>query len=194
MNDHDASRRDNLSLDDRQAAERKLCRLFKSFGIDALAERERLIDPYLDRAAAFWRPHAGIDIAMLACDEAETDLEIWFKALLAEHLDDDTDAVMIGRAAFLMCRGPARFADQLLTSVDDLDDLFVAELIDHAPRAVPPAEHGEMHHQAYEAWSPSAVMARALPAEGGLLQSLAGLVRRDGRAVGFGWRGTGTTS
>ena len=32
MNDNNASFRHHLTLDDRQAAERKLCRLFASFG------------------------------------------------------------------------------------------------------------------------------------------------------------------
>ncbi|NJO38788.1 MAG: hypothetical protein HC871_15770, partial [Rhizobiales bacterium] len=50
MNDNNASSHGQVSLDDRQAAERKLCRLFQSFGIDALATRGRLIDPYLDSA------------------------------------------------------------------------------------------------------------------------------------------------
>ena len=50
--------------------------------------RDRLIDPYLDRAAAFWRPHAGVDFAKLAQEEVETDLQTWFTALLGDRLDD----------------------------------------------------------------------------------------------------------
>ena len=69
MNDNNASFRHQLTLDDRQAAERKLCRLFGSFGIHAQAMRDRLIDPYLERAAAFWRPNSGADFAALAIQE-----------------------------------------------------------------------------------------------------------------------------
>lgn len=199
MNDKNASlndhpRNDHPSLDDRQAAERKLCRLFKSFGVDASDHRDRLIDPYLDRAVALWRPHASVDLAALALREAETDLESWFTAMLGQALEDRASAVMIGRAAFLMCDGPARFADQLLLPLESLEDAFVSEMIEHMPCPVPPSELGEMHHQPYEAWSPAAMMARALPIERGLIQGLAGLVRRDEGAAGFSWRGIGRTS
>ena len=195
MNDKNASFSCDPSLEDRQAAERKLCRLFKSFGIDAPLARDRLIDPYLDRAAAFWRPHAGIDFAKLALEEAEADLQNWFVALLGDCLDDRNTALMTGRAAFLMCDGSSRFADLLLMPVKDLPASFVAAMLDQAPAAVPPSEIGEMHHQPYQAWSPTSALARALPIErGGMLQSLSGLVRRDAGAGVFGWRNTGPTS
>ncbi|MEZ5931319.1 MAG: hypothetical protein R3F54_05115 [Alphaproteobacteria bacterium] len=179
MNDKNASVHGHPSLDDRQAAERKLCRLFQSFSVDALASRERLIDPYLDRAATFWRPHTGANFAALAAQEARADLEAWFAALLGDALEDRAAAVMTGRAAFLMCGAPGRWADQLLQPFEDLDAAFVDALQDHAPSAVPPSELGEMHHQPYVAWSPSVAVFKALPTERGLFQGLAGLLRRD---------------
>ena len=194
MNDNNASFQNHPSLNDRQAAERKLCRLFESFGIDALAARDRLIDPYLERAAAFGRSQASIDFAALALQEAEADLEAWFAALLGERLEDRAVAVMTGRAAFLMCDGPSRFADQLLRPLEGLPDCFVYAITEHAPSAVPESELGEMHHQPYEAWSPTALAVRALPIERGLFQGLAGLMRRDARAATLGWRDTGPTS
>lgn len=194
MNDKDASFNDQPSLDDRQDAEQRLLRLFKSFDVDALAARERLIDPYLDRAASQWRPHASIDFAALAVREAEADLETWFAALLGQTLDDRASAVMIGRAAFLMCDGPARFADQLLLPQESLQDAFVSGLTSHMPSAVPPSDFGTMHHQPYEAWSPFAMVARALPIERGPIQGLLSLVRRDEGAAGFSWRGIGRAS
>ncbi|MEM7041460.1 MAG: hypothetical protein AAF543_01485 [Pseudomonadota bacterium] len=179
MNDNSASFQDHPSLDDRQAAERKLCRLFKSFGVDALARSDRLITPYLDRAAAFWRPHSGADFAALALEEAKADLETWFAALLAGKLEDRTDAIMTGRAAYLLCNGTTKWADQLLAPLGSLPEAFVDALIDHAPSAVPPSDLGEMHHQPYEAWSPASSVLRALPANGGLMQGLTGFLRRD---------------
>lgn len=194
MNDKNASFDDHPSLDDRQAAERKLCRLFNSFDVDALAARDRLIDPYLDRAAALWRPHASIDFAALAVREAETDLETWFAALLGQALEDRRSALMVGRAAFLLCDGPARHADQLLLPLESLEDAFVGAMVDHAPSAVPVSELGEMLHQPYQAWSPIAMAARALSIERGQFQKLAGLMRRDDGAMSFSWRGFGRTS
>lgn len=194
MNDKNASLNDHPSLDDSQAAERKLCRLFKSFGVDAPSHRDRLIDPYLDRAAALWRPHASADFAALALREAEADLETWFTTMLGQALEDRASAVMIGRAAFLMCGGPTRFADLLLLPAETLPDAFISAISDHAPSAVPPSQVGEMHHQPYEAWSPTTMVARALPIEGSLFQGLAGLVRRDEGATSFSWRGIGRTS
>ena len=38
------------------------------------------------------------------------------------------------------------------------------------------------------------MMGRAFPIERGVLHNLASLVRREGKAIGFGWRGTGPTS
>ena len=192
MNDKNASYRGHSSLDDRQAAERKLCRLFKSFGIDALPVRSRLIDPYLDRAVAIWRPHAGTDFAALAMEEAEADLEDWFAALLGDVLEDRADAVMTGRAAFLICNGPQRWADQLLAPIDDLDAAFVRALIDHTPSAVPPSEFGEMHHQPYEAWLPSTTSLRTFPVERSFFQGLADFARRDFRAAAITWRNIGS--
>ncbi|MGI9489901.1 MAG: hypothetical protein ACR2RF_29245 [Geminicoccaceae bacterium] len=194
MNDKNASFSDRPSLDDRQAAERKLCRLFKSFGVNALVVRDRLIDPFLDRATTLWRPHVGIDFATLAVREAEADLESWFTTLLGEVLEGRAGAMMIGRAAFLMCDGPAQFADQLLLPVESLPAAFVSAMGDHVPSAVPPSEMGEMHHQPYEAWSPSTMVARALPMERGFFQGLAGLVRRNEGSTSFSWRGIGRTS
>lgn len=179
MNDNKNSFQHRPGLDDRQKAERKLCRLFKSFGVDALAERDRLIDPFMDRALPFWRPHSGSDFAALALQEAKADLETWFATLLETHLEDRGSAVMAGRAAYLMCNGPSEWADQLLAPVDSLPEAFVFALTEGMPSALPPSELGEMRHQPYEAWSPSAFMARAIPANSGLLQS-------------FGWRGTET--
>ncbi len=194
MNNKNASLNDHPSLDDRQAAERKLCRFFKSFGIDASAHRDRLIDPYLDRAASLWRPHASTDFAALALREAEADLETWFAAMLGQALEDRASALMIGRAAFLMCGGPTRYSGLLLLPVETLPDAFVSAISDHAPSAVPSSDIGEMHHQPYEAWSPSAMVARALPIDRGLFQGLAGLVRRDEGTAGFSWRSLGRTS
>ncbi len=179
MNDKNASFIARPGLEDRQAAERKLCRLFKSFGVEAAARRDQLIDPFLDRAATLWRPNANIDFAALAAREAEADLEAWFADLLGETLEDRASAVMAGRAAFLMAGGPARFPDLLLMPIESLPTSFEDAITDHAPSTVPPSELGEMHHQPYEAWSPTAFVARALPSEGGFFQSL-------------GWRSTET--
>ncbi len=194
MNDQNASYSDLPSLDDRQAAEQKLDRLFKSFEINAFAYRGRLIDPYLDRAAALWRPRAHEDFATLAVREAEADLEIWFAALLGDRLEDRSSSLMTGRAAFLMCSGPKHFADLFLEPLESLPAAFVAALTDHVQSAVPPSEFGDMHHQPYEAWSPTALVANTLQIEGGMLQGLAGLIRRDERGSGFSWRGIRRTS
>ena len=179
MNDNNASFHHQLTLEDRHMAEVKLCRFFKSFGLDALGEHDRLIAPYLERAAAFWRPHTGANFGALAVQEAEADLETWFAALLDERLENRAFAVMTGRAAFLMCSGPRRWADQLLCPINDLDPSFVQAIKDHAPVSVPPSELGEMHHQPYVAWSPGDVMSRALPLDRSFFQGLAGLLRRD---------------
>jgi hypothetical protein len=179
MNDNKASFDQKLPLQDRQMAERKLCRLFKSFGLDAQDERDRLIDPYLERATAFWRPHSGADYGALAVQEAEADLEAWFASVLGDALEDRGLAVMTGRAAFLMCNGPAHWANQFLAPVDGLEPAFIEAIIDHAPTTVPPSEHGEMHHQPYAAWSPSDVVSRVLPLDRNFFQGLAGLLRRD---------------
>jgi hypothetical protein len=179
MNDNNASFRHQLTLDDRQLAERRLCRLFKSFSVDALDQRDRLIDPYLERAAGFWRPHTGANFAVLAGQEADADLETWFTALLGDALEDRALAVMTGRAAFLLCSGPERWADQLLCPIDELEPAFVEAIRDHVPASVPPSELGEMHHQPYAAWSPGDMVSRALPLDRSFFQGLAGFLRRD---------------
>lgn len=194
MNKKRASLRDQLSLDDRQAAERKLNCLFRSFGIDASASREKLIDPYVKRAALSARAPGGPDVAALAVQEAETDLEDWFAALLGDKLEDWSTAVMIGRAAFLMCDGPTRWADQFLKPLESLDDRFVKGIADHAPSAVPPSNLGEMRHQPYDAWLPSLAALRAKAANGSLFQRLATVIRRDMRAASIRWRDTGPIS
>ncbi|MGI9433932.1 MAG: hypothetical protein ACR2Q4_03735, partial [Geminicoccaceae bacterium] len=63
---NNAEGRRHPNLDDRQAAERELCRLFQSFGINATEARDRLIDPFIERATQFWRGHVGPDLAVLA--------------------------------------------------------------------------------------------------------------------------------
>ena len=182
------------NLDDRQAAERKLCRLFASFGIDAMTARERLIDPFIMKAAQFWRGHSGLDFAALAQDEAEMALTAWFTDIFAVDDQSEPASVVMGRAAFLMCDGPDRFADLFLVSIEDLPAEFVAMMRRHAPMLLPPSDQGEMNHQPYEAWSVRHVLAKASPVDKSFMQALGAMVRRDGRSLGFIWRNTGSTS
>lgn len=194
-NNKNALGRHHPSLGDRQAAERKLCRLFESFGVDAMMARDRLIDPFMERGAAFWRSHAGLDFAALAVEEAEADLEAWFASLLGGREHGQGSQVMTGRAAFLMCGGQARWTDVLLAPLESLPRDFVDSLRQHAPIAVPLQEMGEMEHQPYEAWSVQKMLAKALPVDQSIWQGFSGLIRRDsGRILGFGWRDTGPTS
>ena len=115
----------------------------------------------------------------LVMQEAKTDLEGWFAALLGDALEDRATAIMTGRAAFLMCGGRTRWADQLLQPIESLDGAFIAAITDHAPSSVPPSELGEMLHQPYEAWSPSTAVFKSFQVDRGLFQGLAGLLRRD---------------
>lgn len=185
MNNNNVSGRHHPNLDDRQAAERKLCRLFQSFGIDAMAVADRLIDPFVNRAAQFWRSYGGLDLASLALDEAEFDLRIWFADLLGHDDENERAPLMTGRAAFLMCGGPKRFAAMFLRPRDELSVDFLDAMRHHLPIAVPPSEHGDMHQQPYEAWSLRHVIAKAMPIDKGMI-----MIQR----LGFGWRNSGSTS
>lgn len=182
------------SVDDRQAAERKLCRFFMSFGINAMVERERLIDPFIMRAIQFWRAHGSLDLASLALDEAEIDLRAWFAGIFDQDGEDADRSMMTGRAAFLMCGGPKHFLDLFLLPVDALPSGFIDMMRHHAPVAVPPSDLGEMHHQPYEAWSLRHVLAKAGPFERSMMHTLGHLFKRDGRGLSFIGRNTGSTS
>ena len=182
------------SVDEREAAERRLCRFFQSFGIDALAEPERLIDPFIVRALQFWRPHSGLDLAVLALDEAEIELKTWFTVLLDLEDRDEGISLMKGRAAFLLSGGAACHASLFLVPVQDLPADFIEMMRDQAPSAVPPSIDGDMDHQPYEAWTLRHLVTKALPIERGMMQVVADLMRRDGgRLFGFPWRDTGPT-
>jgi hypothetical protein len=201
---NNADGRRHPNLDDRQAAERKLCRLFDSFGINAADARDRLIDPFIDRAIQFWRGHVGPDLAVLAFDEAEFDLRAWFVEILGDEEAIGDSPVMIGRAAFLMCGGPERWSTWLLSPVAGLPAEFLDDLRAHVTTAVPPSDIGEMDHQPYESWSIPNMVARALPLDQRLIQGFGSLIRgssirgslirRDGRSLSFGWRDIGPTS
>ena len=184
MKNNNASDRHLPGCDELDIAERKLRRLFLSFGIDAELQRDRLIDPYIKRAAQYGRRQSEADLARLTIDEVNIDLGDWFNRLLDDRLGGLDSPVMVGRAAFWMCGGPDKWQDQLLRSPDALDASFVMALRESAPNAVPPSDAGDMHHQAYEAWSPTAALARALPVDRGLFSSFQSLF----------WRGTDTTS
>ncbi len=182
------------SVNDRETAERKLAQYFASFGINAVAERERLVDPFIRRATQFWRGHHGVDFASLALDEAETVLGIWFSDVFELDYQDDPRSTMTGRAAFLMCDGPRRFAGLFLLPVSELPEAFLIAMRSHAPVALPPSDHGDMHHQPYETWSIRHLFAMALPLDKPLTQIFGDLVRRDGRALSLiPWRNTGPT-
>lgn len=195
MNDKPASSRLQPDLDDRQTAERKLCHLFESFGIDALQARDQLIDPFMERAVDFWRPHGGADYGTLAVGEAETALEAWFASLLQGQLDEKDQPIMVGRAAFLMCDGPKLWSGQLLLPEEDLSETFVKALRDSVPQAVPPSAEGEMEHQPYEAWSPTDTLSRVLPQDYRFLTGFFGsLTRQNAMASINYWRGAGPRS
>ncbi|MGI9452254.1 MAG: hypothetical protein ACR2QH_16685 [Geminicoccaceae bacterium] len=191
---NNVSSRHHPNLDDRQAAERELCRLFKSFGIDAMAAPDRLIAPFIDRAAQFWHSHGGLDLASLALEEASVDLRAWFGDLLSHEEGGERAALTTGRAAFLLSGGPKRFADMFLRQKDELSVEFLDAIRNHVPLAVPPSDHGDMKHQPYEAWSFRHVVAKAMPIDKGLMQGLGSLIRRDGGGPSFGWWNSGSTS
>ncbi len=182
------------SLDDQQAAEGKLCRFFASFGVDAMVERERLIDSFILRASRFRRSHGGFDLASLALDEAEIEVRAWFAKVFGIDDSDERTLLMTGRAAFLMCGGEKRFSSLFLTPIEDLPTGFIKAMHDHAPAAVPPHDLGDMHHQPYEAWSFRHVMMKAVPIDRSLMHALGNLIRRDGRGLGLSWRNTRPTS
>ena len=184
MRNNNASDRNLLDSEECQIAEQKLCHLFRSFGIDAKRQRDRLIDPYIERAAQYGRRQSALDLARWAVDEVYIDLDHWFSTVLDDRLGELDDATMVGRAAFWMCGGPAQWSDQLLRSPDDLPASFMSALRGSAPRSVPPSDLGEMHHQPYEAWSPTAALTRRLPVDRGLISSI----------QSFFWRGTDPTS
>lgn len=183
------------NLDDRQAAERTLCKYFSSFGIDAIVDRERLIDPFIERAAQFWRGSHGANFASLALDEAETAAGIWFADVLAFDHRDEPTSVMTGRAAFMMCDGPTCFAHLFLLPIDQIPAEFIDIMRHHAPITTPPSDQGDMHHQPYEAWSLRRAAAKAPSIDKWFIQLIGDLVRRDGRTPSFiSWRNTGPTS
>jgi len=180
MTTYNASSRDLLDNEERHIAEKKIGYLFQSFGINAETQRDRLIYPYLDRAAQYGRRQSQSDLARFAIEEVEADLDRWFGAILEDQLGELDSPVMVGRAAFWMCDGPNRWSDQLLLSQDELAAPFVAALRDSTPNAVPPSDIGEMHHQPYEAWSPTSALTRALPFErGSLISNMQNLLWRD---------------
>lgn len=185
--------RHHPSLDHLEAAERKLSRFFGSFGIDAMTSRERFIDPFVARAARFWRAHGGLDFASVALEEAEAEVQDWLSGILESDEADQRATLMAGRAAFLMCGGAKRFQSEFLMPVDVLPDDFVAAMRRHAPKTVPPSDYGDMHHQPYEAWSFRHVMGTA-PFDRGMMQGFSDLFRREGRSFSFIGRNTGPTS
>lgn len=182
------------NLDERQAAERKLCRFYASFGINAMADPERLIAPFLIRAEQFWRAHGETELAALALEEAEIDVTAWFAEILGMDTPHEHTSLMAGRAAFLMCDDQEHHAELFLMPVEDLPEDFIAEMRDNAPSTVPPSIYGDMHHQPYEAWSVRHVMPKPASFDKGMVQALGDLFRRDGRGFSLLGRGSSSTS
>ncbi|MGH1479900.1 MAG: hypothetical protein ACRBM6_14480 [Geminicoccales bacterium] len=192
-NNNNVVSRHHPSLTDRQAAERKLCRFFASFGIDAMLAHERLITPFIKRAEQFWRAHGGADLASLALEEAEIDVTAWFADVLDLAPPHDRTSVVIGRASFLMCGSLERSIDLFLMPVEDLPNDVISAMRRRAPSAVPPSIEGDMHHQPYEAWSVRNVLPKVAPFDKGIAQTFGDLFRRDGRVLSLLGRDSSST-
>lgn len=141
---------ETLSL---RAARARVCRLLESFGLLAGQQQDALCEQLVGTAHDLWRQHPGLDLVTLAEAEAVHRLGSWFAAVLALPPCPDQAALLVGRAAFLACRGQERWADLLLVDVDHLPAEFVTALREAAPQVTPPEAPETMVDQPYRRWS-----------------------------------------
>ena len=136
----------------RTAAETALRTFLAGFGIGPGRDGDRLARQLLPGASALWQADPGEDPGGCALAHAEQAFEVWLTALLGDERLAGQQALPLGRAAFLACDGPGRWAGLLLTD-DPLPEEFVAAMRAATPVLVPIPAPGAMGAQSLDAWT-----------------------------------------
>lgn len=131
-----------------QEAERRLHRYLEDFGVPAGQDREALVGRFMVAATA--REEAG-GLAARALESAQQSLAAWFAHVLDETVPNGQPPLLLGRAAFRLCDGAARWPGVLLSENPPAD--FIDALRVSTPAPTPPEEQGAMLEQNFESWS-----------------------------------------
>ena len=135
-------------VDAAQEARRRLHRYLESFGVPAGQDREALVGRFV--AAAKGHEEAG-DLTMRALEAAQQSLTAWFAQVLGEAVPEGQPPLLLGRAAFRLCDGAARWPGVLLSEHPPAE--FIEALRVAMPAPTPPEEQGPMLEQDFERWS-----------------------------------------
>ena len=142
----------------RRDAERRLDGYFRGFGVSEPEQLERLVGDVLARL-----PVRGEDdhAAAAALEAAEARVAAWFARVLGRDGGDPAAVLLAGRAAFLLCDGPARWSNAFLR--DRPPPAFVAAMRRAAVEPVPPPEPAAMPAQDLAFWSLADLLPPRLP-------------------------------
>jgi hypothetical protein len=148
----------------RRDAERRLDGYFRGFGVSEPEQLERLVGDVLARLPV---RRVDDDVDAAALEAAEARVAAWFARVLGRGDDGDADGgdsaavLLAGRAAFLLCDGPARWSDAFLR--DPPPPALVAAMRRAAVEPVPPPEPAAMPSQDLAFWSLADLLPPRLP-------------------------------
>ncbi|MGH6913959.1 MAG: hypothetical protein ACREH3_09670, partial [Geminicoccales bacterium] len=95
-----------------------------------------LIERLLNEADAHRCEHPQRLLAQCAVEHAEQRFEAWFGFVLGPEALEGRSPLVVGRAAFLLCQGPAAWPELVLVH-DDLPQPFVEAMLATAPPPTP---------------------------------------------------------
>jgi hypothetical protein len=122
-----------------------------TFGIGGGPHADWLTTRLLARARSKCRLRPERNLVDVALEEADADFSAWALFVLGDDVVGEHSPVLLARAAYHACGGPACWPDVLL--VYELPQPFVAAMRERIPMPTPPEQPGAMMEQPLEKWS-----------------------------------------
>ena len=147
-----------------------VCSFVAGFGLDP-ADCRGLVERLVAGAQAARCGQPDKSLAQCALEHAEQLFEDWLAAVFGREHTGDPPLLVVGRAAFLLCEGPALWSEFVLIH-DDLPPAFTDAMRAAVPPPTPVPTPGVMAAQSLESWS----LAQATNLVGGALGAQATLL------------------
>jgi hypothetical protein len=147
-----------------------VCSFVAGFGVDP-ADCRGVVERLVAGARAARCGQQDKPLAQCALEHAEQLFEDWLAAVLGREHAGDPALLVVGRAAFLLCDGPALWSEFVLIR-DDLPPAFTDAMRAAVPPPTPVPAPGVMAAQSLESWS----LAQAANLVGGALGAQATLL------------------
>jgi hypothetical protein len=136
----------------RSAAEQRVGGFLDGFAVALTPQRDMVIRNCMARALEYWRAQPEADLERLAIEQAEEALAAWFVFILSPERVGEHPPLLVGRMAYHLCGGSARWPGVSL-DYDRVPPDFVAAMRAAVVAPTPAEEPRAMVEQSLQPWS-----------------------------------------